>query len=857
MKEINIPTTKRKLLLIGWDAADWKAINPLIKKGLMPNLARLIKEGVSGNLATLDPPLSPILWTSISTGKRPYKHGILNFTEPAPNGNGIRPIHSTGRKVKAVWNILTQQQYKTHVIGWWPSHPAEPINGICISNFYQKATANLGEEWPMLKGTVHPASKADFYAKLRVHPGELSEAHLLPFVPKAAEIDQEKDKRLYAVAKIIADCASIQAPATYILENEEWDFMGVYFDGIDHFGHGFMKYNPPRRPHIPEKDYELYKNVITSGYRYHDMILGRLLQLAGEEATVMLISDHGFHPDHLRPKEIPKEPAGPALEHSPYGIICMKGPGIKKGEQIFGANLLDITPTILALYGLEVGRDMDGKVLVNAFEENIRIKSVDSWDDIAGNSGQHPSNIEEDEEQAKEALQQLVDLGYIEKPDDDPKKAIEKTVNESQFYLARAYINGNKVAEAIPILEKLFQGDITQTRYGVRLASAYQFIGENAKAMEVVEIVKEQILEDTPDLLLLEGSILMGSHKFRSAMKKFKQAETINPNLASLHLQIAKNYILLKQWKDAERAFKKEIQNDKDSAEAYHGLGITYLNQNQLETAVDSLLTAVDLQYTMPLAHYHLGEALYLMGEKEEAAKAFEVCLRLVPNMQSTLMWLVRIYKETKNIERLEWLKSTYQKPQENHTITIVSGLPRSGTSMMMQMLHNGGMNTFTDGKREADNNNQKGYYEHEAIKTLMRDKKVMNTVGDKAVKVIAQLLSHLPAKFSYKIVFMERDLNEVIHSQNRMLNNLGKPKTKDNNRQLKNIYQDQLQQVKKWATQSSKVEVLYVKYSDVIKNPLQQAIRVNAFLDFDLNVSSMATVVDANLYREKMALIQ
>lgn len=853
---MNNSTKKRKLLLIGWDAADWKAINPLIEKGLMPNLARLIKEGVSGNLATLDPPLSPILWTSIATGKRPYKHGILNFTEPAPNGSGVRPIHSTGRKVKAVWNILTQKEYKTHVIGWWPSHPAEPINGVCISNFYQKATANLGEEWPMLKGTVHPESKADFYAKLRVHPGELSEAHLLPFVPKAAEIDQEKDKRLYAVAKIIADCASIQAPATYILEREEWDFMGVYFDGIDHFGHGFMKYNPPRRPHINEKDYELFKNVITSGYRYHDMILGRLLQLAGEEATVMLISDHGFHPDHLRPKEIPKEPAGPALEHSPYGIICMKGPGIKKGEQIFGANLLDITPTILALYGLEVGRDMDGKVLVNAFEDKMNIKSVDSWENIEGESGQHPADIEEDEEQAKEALQQLVDLGYIEKPDDDPKKAIEKTVNESQFYLARAYINGNKVAEAIPILETLFQKDVTQMRYGIRLAGAYQFVGESKKAMEVLEQVKEQILEDTPDLLLLEGSVLMGAHKLRSAMKKFKEAETMNPNLAGLHLQVAKNYILLKQWKDAERAFKKEIDNDKDSAEAYHGLGITYLKQNKLEEAVDSLLTAVGLQYTMPLAHFHLGEVLYVMGEKEEAAKAFEVCLRLVPNMQNALKWLVKIYKETNNTEKMDALKLAYQKKQENHTITIVSGLPRSGTSMMMQMLRNGGMEVFTDGKREADTNNQKGYYEHEAIKSLMRDKKIMNEVGDRAVKVIAQLLQHLPPKFSYKIVFMERDLDEVIRSQNRMLNNLGKANTKDNNDSLKNIYQDQLEQVRKWSNKSQKIEILYVKYADVIQNPLQEAMRINDFLSLNLNVPSMASVVDVNLYREKMALI-
>ena len=111
-----------------------------------------------------------------------------------------------------------------------------------------------------------------------------------------------------------------------------------------------MKYNPPRREHIPLADYELYKEVVNAGYRYHDLMLGRLLELAGEDTTVILLSDHGFHPDHNRPTAIPKEPTGPAVEHSPYGIIVMKGPAIKKDDTIFGASLLDITPTLLQLF---------------------------------------------------------------------------------------------------------------------------------------------------------------------------------------------------------------------------------------------------------------------------------------------------------------------------------------------------------------------------------------------------------------------------------------------------------------------------------------------------------------------------
>jgi predicted AlkP superfamily phosphohydrolase/phosphomutase len=97
----------KKVLLVGWDAADWKVITPLMERGLMPATRLLVEQGVSGEIATLTPPLSPMLWTSIATGKRPFKHGILGFVEPAPNG-GIQPITNLSRKTKAVWNILNQ-----------------------------------------------------------------------------------------------------------------------------------------------------------------------------------------------------------------------------------------------------------------------------------------------------------------------------------------------------------------------------------------------------------------------------------------------------------------------------------------------------------------------------------------------------------------------------------------------------------------------------------------------------------------------------------------------------------------------------------------------------------------------------
>ncbi len=119
---------KRKVLLIGWDAADWEHINPLLDQGLLPTLEGLINRGVMGNLATLQPVLSPMLWNSVATGKLADKHGIHGFIEPDPVHGGARPYTSTSRKVKALWNILRQSGLRSNVVGWWASHPAEPIN---------------------------------------------------------------------------------------------------------------------------------------------------------------------------------------------------------------------------------------------------------------------------------------------------------------------------------------------------------------------------------------------------------------------------------------------------------------------------------------------------------------------------------------------------------------------------------------------------------------------------------------------------------------------------------------------------------------------------------------------------------
>jgi len=674
----------KKVLLIGWDAADWKIINPLLDQGLMPTLEDFVNHGVMGNLATLHPVLSPMLWNSIATGMRPDKHGILGFTEPAPKTGGIRPVTSTSRKVKAIWNILTQRGYKTHMLGWFASHPAEPINGISVSDLYPYAMAPLEKEWPLPPGAVHPESMRETFAGLRMHPGEVTEAAILPWIPRAAEIDQEKDKRLESFAKIVAETCSIHNAATWILENEPWDFMAVYYNAIDHFCHGFMHFHPPRMEGIPEDQFEIYKDVVNGAYRFHDMMLQTLLELAGPEATVLLVSDHGFHSDHLRPRGIPDEPAGPAVQHRNFGIVALKGAHIKQDERIYGATLLDVTPTILTLFGLPVGEDMDGRVLVQAFEEPPEIKRIPSWEQEAGECGMHPADLRVDSVAAQTMMQRLVALGYIDPPGEDAAKAAELAVREQRYNLARAYLDARRYKDALPILQELLKKWPDQTRFSQYLAQCFFALRRRAEAKAILEQLISNPPKPTPkdekevapreqkpttvetgressksetetpaqtprqnpwaDLLM--GIIHFEEGNMDEALASLLKAERFDPRLPDLHLRIGDVYLRQKKIDDAERAFERALEIDGDSAAAHLGLARVHLQKRRNEQAAEQALHAVGLQHFLPLGHFSLGVALARLGHRQRAALAFETSLTMLPGLIAAHRWLATLYRQ-------------------------------------------------------------------------------------------------------------------------------------------------------------------------------------------------------------------
>lgn len=185
--------------------------------------------------------------------------------------------------------------------------------------------------------------------------------------------------------------------------------------------------------------------------------------------------------------------------------------------------------------------------------------------------------------------------------------------------------------------------------------------------------------------------------------------------------------------------------------------------------------------------------------------------------------------------------------------ITIVSGLPRSGTSLMMQMLDAGGLPVLSDGERQADTDNPKGYLEWERIKQLPKDPSLIAEAEGKVVKVISQLILSLPSDHEYRVVFMQRPLPEVLKSQDEMLRRRGNADSSGDTSAIEEAFQRHLIEVNKWLAGKANVQVSRVHYHRVLREPKAVAEEIAAFLQVPLDLEAMVRQVDGSLYRNRM----
>jgi predicted AlkP superfamily phosphohydrolase/phosphomutase len=403
-----------RVILVGMDGAGWNFIDPLLADGRLPHFRAMMHDGAYGTLQTVAPTKSSIIWTCIATGKTMAKHGIVDWTFVKKNNIQL-PYSQSERRAKAFWNILSDRKRTVGVINWFVTYPPEPVNGFMVSEPFR----NLGRVLASGREVTYPPELLnEIKFAEQTKPRQLLRQEHMP------DFDRQNPHGAISIHFPLFVCQdkTVEVASLYLLQKKPVEVFAVYFhliDAVSHFGTYFMdqsllekgrqeqfKLGKVTDETRREIDSAYSRQVLAPIYDYADRILGEFLVRAKTDTTVIVCSDHGFYfqgggYNHYNTWEIP------------HGIVLLKGPRIRKDVHLQRAHIYDILPTMLYLVGLPVGRDMDGQVLGEAFDQDYfrkhPVKFIPTYEDGRPRAAAGKRNKDIDEK----TMEEFKALGYI------------------------------------------------------------------------------------------------------------------------------------------------------------------------------------------------------------------------------------------------------------------------------------------------------------------------------------------------------------------------------------------------------------------------------------------------------------
>jgi tetratricopeptide (TPR) repeat protein len=662
-----------RAVVIGIDSGDWRIIDALVAEGHLPNLQALRERGVSGPLETLnDIALSPVIWTSMATGKTAAKHGITWFMVDQPDGTRV-PVRSTNRKTEAVWNILARNGRSPGVLGWWATYPAEDVgSGVIVSDalgFHGfGATARGGdprvktypsELFAQVDGLVPTEQQvATEFVQRFVHIS--AEDYRAEMFDPARYPKRNPFNPIHLFQQYAVTAQGYTAIAEKLLSERDDDLFMMYYEQVDSFSHLFMKYAPPRREWIDETEYERYRSVVHEWYLYQDELLGRVLAHVDLETTaVFVVSDHGFKSGERRIKSDQVVDVRKAhLDHETDGIWLAAGPHIPRGGTVEGASVLDLTPTLLHYLGLPVAKDMDGKVLTESFDDawlaENPIRYVPTHETggpraLAADVSADAALAAGDASETEDALRAL---GYVGDDEVGPadttaaastaegEEAGEEEVSSPELHnnMGRIHLRNGDVDEAQEEFQKALALDQNNAEALLNLASIQQGKGQSARAQHLIEralaVDPNSIgaLAQLAELKRDEGDV-------DGAIRLFGEALAIDDSQPFLFQGVGDVLQRAGRYEEAEQAFKEVLALEPDSFKARYNLLVTYSNWGKVDEAIAIGEEALELDpknFDASAARNNLGAIYLARGETDRALEYFEAAMKAAPyNLES------------------------------------------------------------------------------------------------------------------------------------------------------------------------------------------------------------------------------
>jgi Flp pilus assembly protein TadD len=627
---------KQEVWIVGLDGGDWDILEPVIAAGRMPNLKKLRDEGAWGVLRSEMPLLSPVLWTSIATGRTPDRHGVTWFMSTTSDGQKI-PISSRSRQVRAIWNVANENKLTAGVIGWWATWPVEPIDGFMVSDYVGWHSFGITGRGVEDAGKVWPEAWAKDVSAMMPAPETITVRQLQDIVKltpaqiESATAGAGDDPYSTPVAHLrqaMATSRGYTDIALDRLQKKRPSLLAVYYEGCDAAMHLFGNHAPPQQEWIPDDDYAAYSDAVAAYWSWQDALVGELLARRGPNTTIVVCSDHGFRTgdERLRVEHSDSDLAD--SEHMIDGIVVLNGPGVRAGTPITGASIYDIAPTVAALLGLPVAGDLAGQVLSGAFTGEFRtahpVRQVATWET---SPLQHGSEVVNDPEAAARMEQMLRSLGYIAGAEGSTATSTGVAVGpENAVNLATIYMKQGRLAEAVKVLEAEYGRSPQDRTVRLNLAQAWARSGRTDEALKLYAALRGDVPRDL-DVVEDYAHALMGQGRFAQAAAVYDSGLAVDPKW--VWGLAGKGYALHRQGRSREgAALVAQAQGiDARVARVHFYGGVIALETGDVAAARTQLTRALELDPVDEQAALALSSALMAANDANGARAVLEKTL--------------------------------------------------------------------------------------------------------------------------------------------------------------------------------------------------------------------------------------
>ena len=618
--------------------------------------------------------LSPILWTTLATGRGPLSHGVLDFVEEDPQTGEPVPVSARQRRVPAVWDVFAAAGLEATVVGWWATWPAYPLpGGRVVSDRVAFSAFRWDPSLQVPAGLFHPEALGARLLPLQVRPADLgpeemkgltaADAARWEQAERALEEDASAfDRPLNHLRQVVASMLTYHRMALALLQDQQPALFAVYYEAIDEVSHLFAHCRSPALRTCPPAVAAVFGDSVDGIYRLQDELLGELVAAAGTDTVVVVVSDHGFFTGAGRPQRVDPGRGGgkAAWWHRRQGILALAGPPIVAGP-LAPHGLRDVAPTLLYLAGLPLADDLEGRPVLDALEPAfieqhpaLHVPVYSSWEPLAATL-----HSAQDDPAAAEGLRKLAALGYLSTGSGSggttaKLPAIRRLVTEA-FLLERE----GSVEEARKRLRRALDLDPDYGPTQLGLAALYQRQGDLVEALRLFEAALDHAWMTQPRAYPSAAQCYVDAGRAARGLERFVTLAGEHAAVLPLQVGLALLQRATGQTTEAEATLRAVLQQEPTSRDAMEALYDLLLAGGRLPEAVPPLEKALEANPSSADHHRWLGRIATSRGRTTEATMHFARATEVAPDQVGPLLDLAGVLAQSGRLHEARQLLVT------------------------------------------------------------------------------------------------------------------------------------------------------------------------------------------------------